>query len=314
MKPVRIVFGEAVKNLANKYDFLACNADTKCCAFEDFGEQYPEREFSIGIAEQNMIGVAAGLASCGNKVILSTYSNFVILRACEQVRTYICNPKMNVMIMGTHAGLQTGSEGTSHTAIEDIAIARSFPNFTIIQPSDNISAIKLAEQAVKFNGPLYVRLPFDAVDDVHESSYEPQIGRIDLLKNYGKDVAIFVTGILVGEVIKAASILLNKGIKVQVLEVNTLKPIDKDRVIKTAIQTKAIVTVEDHLIYGGLGGIISEIVSETAPVPIKRIGIQDRFIKSGNAKDLYRDHKMTCNDIVEAVMDVYKVKGDIYDQ
>ena len=311
-KPVRIVFGETVKLLANQYNFLACNADTKCCAFEDFGEYYPEREFSIGIAEQNMVGIAAGLASCGNKVVLSTYSNFVILRACEQVRTYICNPKLNVMIMGTHAGLQTGSEGTSHTAIEDIAIARAFPNFTIIQPSDNISAIKLARLALEFEGPLYVRLPFDTVEDIHDDKYNPVIGKIDTIRDFGNDVSIFVTGILLGEVLKAVNDLLSENIKVKVLEVNTLKPIDKNKILEVAYQTRSIVTVEDHLIYCGLGSIIAEIVTEKIPIPIKRIGIQDKFIKSANARDLYKEHKMTAKDIVEAVQEVLKLKGELY--
>lgn len=307
-KPVRIVFGETLKKLANEYDFIACNADTKCCSFEDFGLEYPEREVSIGIAEQNMMGVACGLASCGNKVILSTYSNFAILRACEQVRTYICNPNLDIMILGTHAGLQTGCEGVSHTAIEDIAIARAIPNMTIIQPSDNISAMALAKEAMNFKGPLYVRLPYDSVDDVHSNDYHPAIGKIETVIQYGYDVALFATGIMLGRTLKAAEILRSVfGISVTVLEVHTIKPIDREQVINIAKRCRCVVTVEDHSRIGGLGSCIAEILSEVLPVYMKMIGINDCFIKSGDAELLYKDNNMLIKDIVQAAVNVYSI-------
>lgn len=304
-KPVRITFGEEMKSLAKEFEYIACNADTKCCSFEDFGLEYPKREFSIGIAEQNLIGIASGLASCGNKVVLSTYSNFAILRACEQVRTYICNPKMNVVILGTHAGLQTGCEGISHTAIEDIAITRAMPNMTIVHPSDNISAKVLAREVLKYNGPVYVRLPYDAVENVHSDDYTTKIGKIDYVLEYGSDAVIFATGIMLGKCIEAADILQKKySIFIKVLEVHTIKPIDESVVIKEARETKHIVTVEDHSKIGGLGSSVAEITSEHCPVIMKRIGIEDNFIKSGDAKLLYRDNHMLVEDIVRAVHDI----------
>jgi transketolase len=195
--PIRIVFGKEVIRLAEEYDYIAVCADTKCCNFEYFGDDYPERQVSIGIAEQNLIGVAAGLASCGHKVVLATYSVFATMRACEQLRTYVCHPKHDVMVMGTHGGLQTGSEGVSHTAIEDLAVLRAIPNMTIIQPSDSVSARALARKALDFNGPLYVRLPFDAVDDINdEATYDVEIGKANWVKRGGKDVTLIATGIM----------------------------------------------------------------------------------------------------------------------
>ena len=203
--PVRIIFGEEIIKLADEFDYLAVCADTKCCAFENFGTYYPERQISIGIAEQNLIGVAAGLASCGHKTVLATYSTFATMRACEQLRTYVSHPKLDVMVMGTHSGLQSGSEGVSHTAIEDIAILRAIPNMTIIQPSDGVSARALARKALEFKGPLYVRLPFDAVDDINDpDNYEVTIGKANWVKSDGTDVSLITTGIMLNRTLKAS--------------------------------------------------------------------------------------------------------------
>lgn len=211
--PIRIIFGKEIIRLAEEYGYYAVCADTKCCSFEDFGDIYPERQISIGIAEQNLIGVASGLASCGHKVVLATYSVFATMRACEQLRTYICHPKQDVIVMGTHAGLQTGSEGVSHTAIEDIAILRALPNMTIIQPSDAVSARVLARKALEFHGPLYVRLPFDAVEDINdEATYHVEIGKANWVKRRGKDVTLIATGIMLDRTVKAAKALEARGV------------------------------------------------------------------------------------------------------
>lgn len=302
--PLRIVFGQEIMKLAEAYDYIVCSADTQCCGLDVFSSKYPEREFSIGIAEQNLIGVASGIASCGNKVVVSTYATFATLRAAEQIRTYICNPQLNVLIIGTHSGLQTGREGTSHTAIEDIAILRAMPNMTIIQPSDNISARLLADLALQFKGPLYVRLPFDAVEDIHSLDCEMEIGKAIMVRNYGKEVSLIATGGMLYTTLQAAEILKNEGINAQVLEIHTIKPIDQDAILQTAAETGAVVTIEDHTIFGGLGGAVAELLIENCPVPMKRIGIQDRFIKSGEAKKLYEEHGMTAVDIVKAAKTV----------
>lgn len=309
-KPLRIVFGEEILRLAPDYDFIVCSADTKCCAMENFGKEFPEREVSIGIAEQNLMGVASGIASCGNKVIVSTYSIFATLRACEQIRTYMNYGNLNVMIMGTHAGLQTGSEGTSHTAIEDIAVLKTMCNMTIIQPSDNITARVLAKKAVDFKGPLYVRLPFDAVEDVYteEIAEEIEIGKAIVAENYGKDVSLIATGAMVHSALKAAECLRQKGINAQVLDVHTIKPLDYAAVLKTAQETNAVVTIEDHSLHGGLGGAIAEFLSENHPCYIQRIGIKHLPICSGDAKSLYKLHGMTEEDIVAAAEKVVAKK------
>lgn len=308
--PVRSVFGKEVIRLAEEFDYIAVCADTKCCSFEHFGDIYPERQISIGIAEQNLLGVATGLASCGHKVVLATYSVFATMRACEQMRTYICYPKHDVMVMGTHGGLQTGSEGVSHTAIEDLALLRAIPNMTIIQPSDAVSARALARKALEFHGPLYVRLPFDAVDDINdEANYNVEIGKANWIKRDGKDVTLIVAGILLERAVKAAAELEKKGIHAQVMEIHTLKPIDKDAIIQAANETGAIVTIEDHSVMGGLGGAVAEVLSVNKPTPMRLIGIQDSFARSGSAEDLYKRNHMTVEDIVKAAEELVNAKG-----
>ena len=307
--PVRIVFGKEVIRLAEEHDYVAVCADTKCCNFEHFGDIYPERQVSIGIAEQNLLGVAAGLASCGHKVVLATYSVFATMRACEQMRTYICYPKHDVMVMGTHGGLQTGSEGVSHTAIEDLALLRAIPHMTIIQPSDAVSARALAKKALEFHGPLYVRLPFDAVDDINdEATYNVEIGKANWIKRDGKDVTLIAAGILLERAVKAAAELEKQGIHAQVMEIHTLKPIDKEAIIQAANETGAIVTIEDHSIMGGLGGAVAEVLSVNKPTPMRIIGIQDCFARSGDAEALYEMNHMTVGDIVAAAVEVVKEK------
>lgn len=308
--PIRIVFGQEVIRLAEEHDYIAVCADTKCCNFEDFGDIYPERQVSIGIAEQNLIGVASGLASCGHKVVLATYSVFATMRACEQLRTYVCHPKQDVMVMGTHGGLQTGSEGVSHTAIEDLAVLRAIPNMTIIQPSDSISAKVLARKALEFHGPLYVRLPFDAVDDINnEDTYDVEIGKANWVKRDGTDVTLIATGIMLDRTMKAAALLEEQGIHAQVMEIHTLKPIDRDAIIQAASETHAVVTVEDHSIMGGLGGAVAEVLATNLPTPMRFIGIQDCFARSGDAEALYKMNHMTTEDIVSAAAELVKAKA-----
>lgn len=308
--PVRMIFGQEVIRLAEEFDYVAVCGDTKCCSFEDFGTLYPERQVSIGIAEQNMLGVASGLASCGHKAVLSTYSTFITLRACEQLRTYICHPRQDVLVMGTHSGLQSGSEGVSHTAIEDIAILRAIPNMTIIQPSDGISARILARKALEFKGPLYVRLPFDAVDDFNsKEDYSVEIGKANWLKRDGKDVTLIATGILLVRALEAAKALEQEGIHAQVMEIHTLKPLDREAILQAAAETGAIVTIEDHSIVGGLGSAVAEILATARPTPMRFIGIQDCFARSGDAEALYRANRMTTEDIIQAAKELIEVKS-----
>lgn len=298
----RMAFGKELIEIAKENgDFIICHPDTQACGLEDFGQMFPGREFHFGIAEQNLVGAAAGLASCGNKVFIVSFAVFVSMRACEQVRTFICYPNLNVTIIATHTGLQVGSDGVTHMAIEDISIMRSFPNMTIIQPSDDISARAAAHASVDFRGPLYVRLHRNPVDAIHNPrTYRFEIGKANMIYNQGDDVTIIVSGILLKEALEAANILCGSGIRAKVIEMHTIKPIDKQAILKAAKATNAIITIEDHTILGGLGSAVAEILSEEYPVRMKRIGILDAFGESGDCKLLYREHGMTTDDIVNA--------------
>ena len=302
MKPLatRMAFGQELIELAKtRDDFLVCSADTKTCALEKFGALFPGREFSFGIAEQNLVGSAAGLASCGNKVFLATFSVFASMRACEQVRTFICYPKLNVTIIGTHVGLQVGGDGATHAAVEDVSIMRALPNMTIIQPSDSVSARAMAKAALDFCGPLYVRLHRNPVETIHQpDNYHFEIGRSYPIVSYGDNLTILVSGILLHKTIETAKHLQEQGIGIRVVEMPTIKPLDRATAPQAARETGAIMTVEDHSILGGFGGAIAEVLGEECPVPLKRIGIQDRFGESGNPELLYRDNKMDVNSMV----------------
>ena len=280
-------------------DFVVCNADTKTCGLEKFGKLFPEREFSFGIAEQNLVGASAGLAACGNKVFLATFAVFASMRACEQVRTFVCYPNLNVTIIGTHAGLQVGGDGATHAAIEDVAIMRSFPNMTVVQPADAVAARALAHAAVDFTGPLYVRLHRNPVADLYNpDTYRFEWGKASTVVDYGTDMTMIVSGILLKKAVDAAAALKEQGIRVRVLDMATIKPLDREAVLKAAAETGAIMTIEDHTVFGGLGSAVSEVVVQSCPVPMEIVGIQDRFGESGDPELLYRDHGMDTETII----------------
>ena len=296
----RMAFGQELIEIAKTNDkFVVCNADTKTCGLEKFGKLFPEREFSFGIAEQNLVGASACLAACGNKVFLATFAVFASMRACEQVRTFVCYPNLNVTIIGTHAGLQVGGDGATHAAIEDVAIMRSFPNMTVVQPADAVAARALAHAAVDFTGPLYVRLHRNPVADLYDpATYSFEWGKANTVVDYGRDMTMIVSGILLKKALDAADILKEQGIGVQVLDMATIKPLDKEAVITAAKETGAIMTIEDHTIFGGLGSAVSEVVVQNCPVPMEFVGIQDRFGESGDPELIYQDHGMDVDSIV----------------
>ncbi len=300
----RMAFGHELIEIAKtREDFVVCNADTKTCGLEKFGTYFPEREFSFGIAEQNLVGGSAGLASCGNKVFLATFAVFASMRACEQVRTFICYPNLNVTIIGTHAGLQVGGDGATHAAIEDVSIMRAFPNMTVIQPSDAVSARAAAHAAVDFKGPLYIRLHRNPVADIHNpDTYQFEIGKSYPILDYGKDLTMFVSGILLKKAMDAAELLRERGVGVRVVDMPTIKPLDRAAVLQAAGETGAIMTIEDHTIYGGLGSAVAEVVCQECPVPMAIVGIQDRFGESGDPELLYRDNGMDVDSIVSKAM------------
>ena len=295
----RMAFGQELIEIAktNK-DFVVCNADTKTCGLEKFGQLFPGREFSFGIAEQNLVGAAAGLASCGNKVFLATFAVFASMRACEQVRTFVCYPNLNVTVIGTHTGLQVGGDGATHAAVEDVSIMRALPNMTIVQPADAVAARAIAHAAVDFNGPLYIRLHRNAVADIYGEDYKFELGKATTVRDYGKDLTMIVSGILLKKALDAAEILKADGINVRVLDMSTIKPLDTEAVIKAARETGAVMTIEDHTVLGGLGAAVAEVVVQNQPVPMEIVGIQDRFGESGDPELLYRDNGMDVDSIV----------------
>ena len=296
----RMAFGQELLEIAKtNTNFVVCNADTKTCGLEKFGKLFPEREFSFGIAEQNLVGASAGLAACGNKVFLATFAVFASMRACEQVRTFVCYPNLNVTVIGTHAGLQVGGDGATHAAIEDVAIMRSFPNMTVVQPADSVSARALAHAAVDFTGPLYVRLHRNPVADLYDpTTYKFEWGKANTVVDNGRDMTMIVSGILLKKAVDAAAALKGQGINGRVVDMATVKPLDRDAVLKAAQETGAIMTIEDHTIFGGLGSAVSEVVVQSCPVPMEIVGIQDKFGESGDPELLYRDHGMDTEAII----------------
>ncbi len=298
----RMIFGAELINLAKNYDFMIMNADTKSFGLENFGEIYPDRVYNFGIAEQNLAAASAGAALCGEKVFFGTFAVFASMRACEQVRTFICYPKLDVVILASHGGLMTGADGVTHIAVEDVAIMRALPDMTVVEPSDAVSAKKLVKLAIEYKGPLYIRFPKGETPVIHdETTYKLEIGKGNVIVNYGNDAAIVAMGWLLSKCLIAADILNQCGIHVTVVEMHTVKPIDKDLICNIVKKCKGIVSVEDHSIIGGLGSAIAEIVSECCPVKMKRIGILDAFGESGTPEELYKQNHMEVSDIVNAV-------------
>ncbi len=308
-KATREAYGEALKKLAaTNPNVVVLDADlsgsTKTAEFKKVS---PERFFNVGIAEQNLIGTAAGLSLAGKIPFASTFAMFAAGRAFEIIRNTVAYPVLNVKIAATHAGLTVGEDGGSHQAIEDISIMRSIPNMTVINPADAREAEQAVLSAAEFVGPVYIRLGRMAVEDVYDDSYVFELGKGVQLRE-GKDVTIIATGLMVQEALKAAEILKEDGIDAKVINIHTIKPIDRDIIIKAAKETNAIVTAEEHSIIGGLGSAVLEVLSDEYPVPLKRVGAMDTFGESGKPKDLLKKYKLTADEIVNKAKEVIKLK------
>lgn len=306
----RDAYGNALKRLgAENNNIVVLDADlAKSTKTIDFAKEYPERFFDMGIAEQNMLGTAAGLAAAGKIPFASSFAVFATGRAFEQIRNSIAYPKLNVKIAASHAGITVGEDGGSHQSIEDIALMRTLPNMTVIVPADGTETEKAIEEAVKFEGPVYIRLGRLAVPTLFDENYEFKLGQAVELQA-GNDVTIIATGYMVGEALEAAKLLEEKGIKARVLNFHTIKPIDKEAIIKAAKETGAIVTAEEHSIIGGLGSAVTEVIAENYPVPVLRVGIQDTFGESGTPAELLEKYGLTAKNIVEAVETVVAKKS-----
>ena len=309
-KATRDAYGEALKDLgAVNKDIVVLDADlSKSTKTNVFAKAYPDRFFNCGIAEQNMIGTAAGLAAAGKIPFASTFAMFATGRAYEQVRNSVCYPRLNVKIAATHAGLTVGEDGASHQTIEDISLMRTLPNMTVIVPADATETRGAIEFAVNYQGPVYIRLGRMAVPDLFGADYEFQLGKASQLRD-GADVTLIACGLMTSAAMEAAELLKAIGVEARVLNMGTIKPIDMQAIIKAAKDTGAIVTCEEHSIIGGLGSAVAEVLMEHAPVPAERVGILDTFGESGTPAALLKKYKLTAADIVNAARRVISRKA-----
>ena len=305
----REAYGNALAELGEKYDFVVMDADlaaaTKTAVFK---KKFPERFFDCGIAEGNMISVAAGIATTGKVVFASSFAMFAAGRAYEQVRNSIGYPHLNVKIGATHAGITVGEDGATHQCIEDFALMRAIPGMTVINPADAVEARAAVEAAINFNGPVYMRFGRYAVPVLYnKDDYKFEIGK-GIQMTEGNDLTIVATGMMVDMAIEASKVLANHGINARVINIHTIKPIDREIIIKAAAETGAIVTAEEHSIIGGLGSAVAEVVSECCPVPVLRVGVEDKFGHSGKVPPLLEMYGLTPAKIVSKAEEAITLK------
>ena len=310
----RTAFGEVLVELAKeRNDIVVLDADvassTKASIFK---EAFPDRFFEMGIAEQNMMGVAAGMATTQKIIPFAvTFAVFATKRACDQVSISIAYPKLNVKIVGSYGGIPTGKAGATHQAFEDIAIMRAIPNMTIIVPADAVEMKQAVRACVEYNGPVYLRCVRCETPVIFDENYKFEWNKGVTLRD-GEDVTIVSTGIMTPKALVATNILVDQGIDVRLIHLHTIKPIDKDILLKASIETGHIVTVENHSVIGGLGGAVAEILSESEPALIKRIGIEDTFGESGSLEDLFFKYGLTSENIVKEVKNLIEKKRRKY--
>lgn len=289
----REAYSKALVALADKYDFVVLDADlsaaTKTGAFK---KAHPDRFFNCGIAEGNMMSVAAGIATTGKSVVASTFAMFAAGRAFEQIRNSIGYPHLNVKIGATHAGITVGEDGATHQCNEDIATMRTIPGMTIINPADAVEAMAAVEAALNIDGPVYMRFGRAPVETLFDSDYKFEVGKGVKLAD-GNDVTIVATGITVAMALEARKMLESDGISARVINIHTIKPIDREIIIDAAASTGAIVTAEEHNIIGGLGSAVAEVICESKPVPVVRVGVEDKFGRSGSVSAMLEAYGIT---------------------
>ncbi|MBQ1407788.1 MAG: transketolase family protein [Eubacterium sp.] len=302
----RISYGEfLVEEGARNPNLVVLDADlAKSTKTADFAKAYPDRFFDMGIAEQNLMGVAAGIALSGKTVCASTFAMFASGRAFEIIRNSIGYTHANVKVCATHAGITVGEDGASHQTFEDLALMRTIPGMTVLNPSDDASAKILLKQAVDMDGPAYIRLGRASVPVFYDSSADIKIGKANVLRE-GKDVTVIATGIMVASAMEAAAYLSEHGVDVRVIDMHTIKPLDEEIIIKAAKETGKIVTAEEHSIIGGLGAAVAEVVTRNCPCKIAMVGQHDTFGESGTPDELREKYGMTAEDIIMAVKGLY---------
>ena len=300
MKATRQSYGEALAQLGKENkDIVVLDADLATATKTiKFAKEFPKRFFDIGIAEADMIGTAAGMATCGKIPYASTFAVFAAGRAYDQIRSSVCYPNLNVKICATHAGVTVGEDGATHQMLEDINMMRGMPNMQVFCPSDDAQTKWLIKEILKIQGPCYVRLCRLATPEIYDESQKFEIGKMIQIGD-GTDATVFATGVTVSEAITAQKELKEKGINVRVIDVHTIKPLDEEMIIKCAKETKRLISVEDHSIIGGLGSAISEVLTDKFPTKLERMGINDTFGKSGNAKELLKYFKIDSQAIID---------------
>ena len=306
----RTAFGEAlVETAKERNDIVVLDADVATSTKTSiFREAFPERFFEMGIAEQNMMGVAAGMATTQKIIPFAvTFAVFATKRACDQVSISIAYPKLNVKIVGSYGGVPTGKAGATHQAFEDIAIMRAIPNMTVIVPADAIEMKKAVKACVEYNGPIYLRCIRCETPVIFGEDYKFEWNKGVTLRK-GKDVTIVSTGMMTSKALIATNILENEGISARLIHLHTIKPIDKEILIKAAKETNCIITVENHSIIGGLGSAVAEVLCENCPTLMKRIGINDTFGESGSLDDLFIKYDLTSENIVKETESLIKKK------
>lgn len=306
---IREVYGKTLVELGRENrDIVALDADLcRSTMTQFFAQEFPERFFDCGIAEQNMIGIAAGLAAAGKIPFASTFAVFVPGRCFDQLRMSVAQPRLNVKIVATHGGISVGEDGTSHQAIEDLSLIGSLPGFTVIVPADAIETAQAVRAAANNYGPFYIRLCRPKVPIVYSEDYRFVLGKAATMRQ-GNEITIIAIGIMVAAALEAADNLRQEGINCRVLNMPTLKPIDEDAIIKAAADTGAIVTAEEHLEHGGLGSTVAQVVATHQPVPMEFVAIKDTYAKSGKAAELLQRYGLTARDIERAVRSVMKRK------
>ena len=302
-KSTRVAYGEALVKLGkvNK-DVVVLEADlSKSTMTAYFKKEFPERHINVGIAEADMIGTAAGIATTGKIPFASTFAHFAAGRAFDQVRNSVAYPHLNVKICPTHAGVSLGEDGGSHQSVEDVALMRAIPGMVVLSPADAVETEKMVFAVAEYEGPVYVRLGRLNIPVLFDENYKFEIGKAATLRE-GNDVAILATGLMVSEALEAAKLLEEKGVKARVVNVSTIKPLDTETVLKAAKECKFIVTSEEHSVIGGLGSAVSEYLSEVHPAKVVKHGIQDVFGQSADGETMLTNYGLRAKDIAEIVL------------
>ena len=299
-KATRQSYGETLEKLGEKYsDIVVLDADLATATKTiNFAKKFPERFFDMGIAEANMMSTAAGMATIGKVPFASTFAVFAAGRSYDQIRNSICYPNLNVKICATHSGITVGEDGATHQMLEDISMMRTLPNMKVLSPADDIETKWAIEEAYKQKGPVYVRLSRLATPIIYDENQKFEFGKMVQIGE-GTDATVFATGDVVAEAVKAKEVLAGKGIDIRVIDVHTIKPIDKEMIIKCAKETKRLISIEDHSVIGGLGSAISEVLTSKYPARLERIGIEDEFGRSGKAEELMDFYGLNADRIVK---------------